>query len=201
MLNTFEITTAAHWKAFSHPLRLGILGKLREGERTNEELAKSLGVESGKLYFHTKQLVLAGMIEPAGTRQKGPITEKLYRAAAKNYSSPPPAMDTVQPPFADMVSAALSMYQAAWRQDPGQMDTHLGYSVTISLPEYRIREVAEQLLEILKGMTDERTNEPGSQPVTATLLLYALSPSLVHGATAEGSEQSAVAEDDKGGNK
>jgi DNA-binding transcriptional ArsR family regulator len=85
MLDSFELKTAAHWKGLAHPLRVGILERLKNGAMTNEELAKSLGVESGKLYFHTKQLLTAGLIERAGSRQNGPITEKLYRAVAKKY--------------------------------------------------------------------------------------------------------------------
>ena len=172
---TLEISSALQWKAFAHPLRLGILDKLREADRTNEELSRLLGVESGKLYFHTRQLVRAGMIEPAGTRQKGPITEKLYRLAAASFIAGPPKTDGPSPPFADMLAAAMSMYQAAWRQDPKQMDLHLGYSLTIKAPNHRVREVAEQLVDVLRRFADEACDDPGSRTVSTTLLMYTMS--------------------------
>lgn len=173
--DTFEITTREHWKAFSHPLRLSILSKLRDGEMTNEELAKAMGVESGKLYFHTKMLLNAGMIEPAGTRRKGPITEKLYRAAARSYYAPPPPLNGPQAPFADMMSSALAMYQEAWAADPEQMDVHMGYNVTIAVPKHRVREVALQLRGLLQGFAEERTDAPNARPVSITLLMYSFS--------------------------
>src|SRR5579871_3932829 len=87
--DTFFIRTQAHWKAISHPLRLGIVRLLRQKAMTNEELAHALGVASGKLYFHTKQLLDAGLIRFVGTRQKQAITEKLYRATNMRFRLAP----------------------------------------------------------------------------------------------------------------
>ncbi len=52
---------------------------------TNEELANTLGAESGTHYFHTKQLHDVGLLEMTETRAKGPITEKLYQAVARDF--------------------------------------------------------------------------------------------------------------------
>src|SRR5687768_884360 len=76
MQEQFILKTTAHWKALSHPLRVAALRLLGDRAMTNEELAQALCVESGKLYFHTKQLLDAGLIELVETRAKGPITEK-----------------------------------------------------------------------------------------------------------------------------
>lgn len=174
MQKTFEIATTKHWKALGHPLRLGILDELRRGERTNEELAKALGVESGKLYFHTKQLLTAGMIELAGTRQKGPITEKLYRVVAQRFYAPPPTPDGDHAPFADLMASALSLYLSTWREDPGSLDRlNLGYHLTASLPKERIREMVAEIRQIAERAMVEDSDE-GSIPVALTILLHGL---------------------------
>ena len=72
-----DVSPAVYWKALAHPLRCGVLSLLANRQMTNEEMAKALGVESGALYFHTKHLLTANLIELAGTRPKGPIIEKL----------------------------------------------------------------------------------------------------------------------------
>src|SRR5476651_1264141 len=85
-----RLDSMAQAKGLSHPLRVGILRRLIEEAHTNEELADQLGVASGKLYFHTRKLLDLGMIALVGTRQKGPLTEKLYRATARRFTLPAP---------------------------------------------------------------------------------------------------------------
>lgn len=175
MEDKFEVTTARHWKALSHPLRLGILSELRVGERTNEELAKALNVESGKLYFHTKHLLSAGMIELAGTRQKGPITEKLYRAVADRFHAPPPSTDGDRPPFLDMMSAALTLYQSSWLEDPEHLkNLHGGYHLAVALPKERVREIVGQIKQIVDTAIAENTENEGAVPLAMTILLHEL---------------------------
>lgn len=173
---TFDISTPEHWKAFSHPLRLGILELLNEREMTNEELAKALAVESGKLYFHTKVLLKAGMIKQSGTRQKGPITEKLYCNTARNYVASPPKLDGEEAPFSGMMSAALSMYQNAWKEEPSQMSIHLGYNLAVSVPQDKTEDFARKLMELVqefqKGAIDNMANPIAS----VTMLMYTMKP-------------------------
>jgi DNA-binding transcriptional ArsR family regulator len=135
MQQTFEITTSGHWKAIAHPLRVGILSLLQKAQLTNEEMAKQLGVESGKLYFHTKMLLTHGLIELVATRQKGPITEKLYAAVAKNYVAPPSTLSGDAPPFANMMTSALQLYRSTWAEsiDPDEIN-QLGYHVVVRIP-------------------------------------------------------------------
>jgi DNA-binding transcriptional ArsR family regulator len=83
--NVFYVRTTTHWKALSHPLRVAILKLVIDKPMTNERLAVTLRQESGKLYFHTKQLLEAGMIEIVETRMRGTIAEKVYGAVARAY--------------------------------------------------------------------------------------------------------------------
>ena len=114
------------WKAVSHPLRLAILRALGDRERTNEELASELGVSSGKLHFHTKKLLDAGLIELAGTRQKGSVTEKLYRVRAHDFRIPM-VEDGSAPPLLHLAHNAVQFYESAWRDATDKHFMQLGF--------------------------------------------------------------------------
>jgi DNA-binding transcriptional ArsR family regulator len=175
MLETYELTTTAHWKAISHPLRIGILTYLQKSAMTNEELAKLLLVESGKLYFHTTRLLSAGLIERAGTREKGPITEKLYRAAAKNYVAPSPIDDGSKPPLADMLASASSLYQSTWDQagdSKGIMQ--LGYHIAVSIPKDRARKLIGLFKETVENLIAENGQDDAGEAYAVTLLMHSM---------------------------
>jgi len=178
MLDTFELVTQDHWKAVAHPLRLGILALLRDASLTNEELAKQLGVESGKLYFHTKKLLIAGLIDSIGTRQKGPITEKLYRAVARSYYAPPPMVDGVVAPFAGMLTSALTLYQSSFELEPEQSSPcQLGYHVIVQISREQASRIAGEFKGIIERLITE--TDPGSDAVAVTIIMHSLPQSLV----------------------
>lgn len=148
---TFEIRTAAHWKALGHPQRVAILDRLRGHAMTNEELARALQCASGKLYFHTRILLNAGFIRLVRTRQKGPITEKLYRATARKIVANGAVSDIDTPPFHAMMTAAAAEYERAWRGDPGLFQIGLQFSVAMTGSQARdfalkVRTIAEQVV-------------------------------------------------------
>lgn len=115
MNDVFYVRTTAHWKALSHPLRVAVLKMLIDKPMTNERLAVALRQESGKLYFHTRQLLEAGMIEIAETRMRGTIAEKVYSAVARTYvATGLPEISADGPPTVESGSftARLSPQQA-----------------------------------------------------------------------------------------
>ena len=145
-----EFGYVAQWKAFSHPLRLRILEQLAHNALTNEELATALGEQSGKLYFHTKRLFDAGLIVLDRTRQKGPITEKLYRAAAHRFLAPPPTPDGDAPPLETALTSALALYRSDWRESgglPGELQ--VGFHLTLPLDLESQREFARRVKALL----------------------------------------------------
>jgi DNA-binding transcriptional ArsR family regulator len=74
-------------KALGHPLRLRILELLADSNaRTNRELASQLGVDPGRLHFHVRMLLRAGLLEPA---PGGHGREKPYRATAGRLQASP----------------------------------------------------------------------------------------------------------------
>lgn len=117
---------------------------------TNEELAAELDVASGKLYFHTKKLLDAGLIEFAGTRRKGPLTEKLYRQAGVGFAVPV-VEDGSAPPLAHYIANAMSLYENTWRERAGVEFMQLGYHIMRPIPAVKARE----LFQKIKDLSDE----------------------------------------------
>ena len=103
-------------------------------EKTNEELATALGVASGKLYFHTKKLLDAGLIELARTREKGPVTEKLYRRSVREFRIPI-VEDGSAPPLANLIANGLSVYENTWRQSKTKKFSQYGFNAIYYVTE------------------------------------------------------------------
>ena len=78
--------TPQELKAMSHPLRVRILRLCGDRELTNKQLADRLGVDAGTAYYHVRQLVEAGFLEPAEVRtgESGAL-EKPYRSTGKSW--------------------------------------------------------------------------------------------------------------------
>ncbi len=169
----FELQTPAQWKAFSHPLRLRILEQLAGDALTNEELARALGEQSGKLYFHTKRLLDAGLIVPAGTRQKGPITEKLYRAAARRFLAAPPALGGDAPPLETALTSALTLYRSDWRESgglPGELQ--MGFHMTLPLAPDARREFARRVKALFDDFQTSGSDAPDARRVSLGVLIH-----------------------------
>jgi DNA-binding transcriptional ArsR family regulator len=78
--------TPQELKALSHPLRVRILRLCGDRELTNKELADRLHVDPGTAYYHVRQLVAAGFLEPAGIRTGGTgALEKPYRSTGLSW--------------------------------------------------------------------------------------------------------------------
>jgi DNA-binding transcriptional ArsR family regulator len=169
----FELRTPAQWKAFSHPLRLRILERLAGDALTNEELAAALGERSGKLYFHTKRLLDAGLIVLDRTRQKGPITEKLYRAAARRFLAPPPTLDGDAPPLETALVSALDLYRSDWQESgglPGELQ--MGFHMTLPLDEKTRREFARRVKALFEGFQASGSDAPDARRVSLGVLIH-----------------------------
>lgn len=78
--------TVKEIKAMSHPLRVRIIRLCGEHELTNKQLADRLGEDAGTVYYHVRQLVDAGFLEPAAVRtgESGAL-EKPYRSTGRSW--------------------------------------------------------------------------------------------------------------------
>ncbi|MDQ2798620.1 MAG: winged helix-turn-helix domain-containing protein [Armatimonadota bacterium] len=175
MREDFDVETPQHWKALSHPLRVQALRLLGERPMTNEELAAALGVQSGKLYFHTKRLLDAGMIALVEMRQKGAITEKVYRAVARRYLAPPLAKGENAPALEPCLLAALDLYRSAWQEMERLPEgAELGFHLIVPMTPERQREFVRQVQALSEDFRASESDAADAQPVSLAVLLHSL---------------------------
>ena len=171
----FVMETPTQWKAFSHPLRLRILKQLVEEAHTNEELATALGEKSGKLYFHTKRLLDAGLIVLEGTRQKGPNTEKFYRAVARRFTASTPVQDGATPHLERLLGSALQLYRSAWHESSGSIQqSEFGFHLVVPIDSLRRAEFVERLKTLQSDFRTSSSRVTDAQSVALTVLMYSL---------------------------
>lgn len=160
----------------AHPLRASIIRLLTEDALTNEQMADILCVESGKLYFHTKQLLDAGLIKVVETRARGSVIEKRYQAVARSFVSVGlPDTEFDAPLFDSLLSDALWLYRRTWKESPGiDGKTHYAFHYTHKIPADRAREFTKRLLTLMKEFQDTRTEDPEAMEYSLALLFHAI---------------------------
>ncbi|MFD8573562.1 ArsR/SmtB family transcription factor [Streptomyces sp. NPDC059639] len=79
------------------PVRARLLAELAAGPASAAMLAPKVGLPRQKVNYHLKTLEKHGLIELAGERRKGNVTERLMRASAASYVISPGALGAVQP--------------------------------------------------------------------------------------------------------
>jgi DNA-binding transcriptional ArsR family regulator len=172
-LDILYIAAPLQWKAMSHPLRLAIVRLLRAKEMTNEELAKEIGVASGKLYFHTKMLLDAGLIRLAGTRQKAAITEKLYRAAAMHFQTEPAEECGGQ--FAP-IDSMVNLYKSTAQEFPELVsgpESLIDYRLLLLRPD-QVSELKSRIQDLVEDAVRTSQGVPGAVPMALSVLYHRL---------------------------
>jgi DNA-binding transcriptional ArsR family regulator len=162
-----------HWKAMSHPLRQAIMRHLVQAELTNEELADKIGEPSGKLYFHTKKLLEAGLIELSHERRKGPLTEKVYRLAASGYRIPV-LDDGSAPPMSHFIENALSLYMAKWRKEHGGEFSQAGFHYTVYVTAAKETEYQQRIFALMQEIEANMVepNTPDARLISFSALAH-----------------------------
>jgi DNA-binding transcriptional ArsR family regulator len=90
------------------PIRARLLAELAAGPASAAMLAGKVDLPRQKVNYHLKALERHGLVELAGERRKGNVTERLMRATAASYVISPLALAPVQPDpdrFRDQLSA------------------------------------------------------------------------------------------------
>lgn len=82
MLEMVEQSTRA--AALMHPMRLRILGALREPDSASG-VARQLGLPRQKVNYHLRELEKAGFLEEVEQRRAGNCVERIVRAKATHY--------------------------------------------------------------------------------------------------------------------
>jgi DNA-binding transcriptional ArsR family regulator len=116
MLDVTVIEDSAAAAATLDPVRARLLAELAEGPASAAMLAARVGLPRQKVNYHLRTLEAHGLVELAGERRKGNVTERLMRATAASYVISPLALAAVQPDpgrFRDQLSARWLLAVAA----------------------------------------------------------------------------------------
>ncbi|MFD7287717.1 ArsR/SmtB family transcription factor [Streptomyces sp. NPDC059863] len=116
MLDVTVIEDAAAAAVSLDPMRARLLAELAVGPASATMLAGRVGLPRQKVNYHLKALERHGLVELAGERRKGNVTERLMRATAASYVISPLALAAVQPDparFRDQLSARWLLAVAA----------------------------------------------------------------------------------------
>ncbi|GAV43028.1 ArsR/SmtB family transcription factor [Streptomyces acidiscabies] len=108
MLDVTVIENPEAAAATLDPIRARLLAELAAGPASAAMLAGRVGLPRQKVNYHLKALEKHGLVELAGERRKGNVTERLMRATAASYVISPLALAEVQPDpdrFRDQLSA------------------------------------------------------------------------------------------------
>lgn len=116
MLDVTVIEDSAAAAVSLDPMRSRLLAELAGGPASAAMLAGRVGLPRQKVNYHLKALERHGLVELAGERRKGNVTERLMRATAASYVISPLALAAVQPDpsrFRDELSARWMLAVAA----------------------------------------------------------------------------------------
>ncbi|MDQ0939223.1 DNA-binding transcriptional ArsR family regulator [Streptomyces sp. V1I1] len=116
MLDVTVIEDSAAAAVSLDPMRSRLLAELAGGPASAAMLAGRVGLPRQKVNYHLKALERHGLVELAGERRKGNVTERLMRATAASYVISPLALAAVQPDparFRDQLSARWLLAVAA----------------------------------------------------------------------------------------
>ncbi|WP_406107585.1 helix-turn-helix domain-containing protein [Streptomyces sp. NBC_01003] len=97
MLDVTVIEDPAAAAVSLDPIRARLLAELAAGPASAAMLAPKVGLPRQKVNYHLKALEKHGLVELAGERRKGNVTERLMRATAASYVISPVALGAVQP--------------------------------------------------------------------------------------------------------
>ena len=142
--------TVREVKALGHPLRLRILRLCGQREMTNKQLADRLDRDPGTVLYHVRQLVDAGLLEPAEVRtgESGAL-EKPYRSTGRSWWLDDP-LEGAGP---EVRLAPMEAFEAELREaGPDSVQTFERFSLHLSREELiefdrRIIAVLDEFIE------------------------------------------------------
>lgn len=137
--------TVKEVKALSHPLRLRILRLCGYRELTNKQLADRLDRDPGTVLYHVRQLVEAGLLEPAEVRtgETGAL-EKPYRSTGLSWWLDGPLSKSEQ----EIRLAPLQVFQSELNEaGPDSVQVYERFMLHLSPTE--LAELDRRILAIL----------------------------------------------------
>jgi DNA-binding transcriptional ArsR family regulator len=165
--------TAQEIKALAHPLRIRILRLCLRREMTNKELADRLGSDPGTVYYHVRQLVAAGLLEPGEVRTGASgALEKPYRSATSTWWLDGPLEN--EP--ADVRFMPVEAFQEELRE-AGPESVAASARFVLHLTQEEVEELDRKILVVLDeyiATEDERRGDPDRPAHGGIFLMHRL---------------------------
>ncbi|WP_063735188.1 ArsR/SmtB family transcription factor [Streptomyces sp. RTd22] len=157
-------------RGLAHPLRMRLLGALREyGPATASQLADRLGESSGATSYHLRQLAAHGFVEDDPERGKG--RERWWKAAQARtrvgteelLRHPDPsvrgAMNTLLHEWATLHGQELSTWLGTQHEWPAEWHTNWDISdFTLRLTPTLAREMIDKVHEVINGYREKEVD-------------------------------------------
>ncbi|MEU0845977.1 helix-turn-helix domain-containing protein [Streptomyces sp. NPDC005962] len=154
-------------RGLAHPLRLRLLGALREyGPATASQLADRLGESSGSTSYHLRQLAAYGFVADDPERGKG--RERWWKAAQRAtrvgtdelllHTDPSVrgAMNTLLHEWATVHGQELSTWLGTMHEWPAEWRTNSDISdFTLRLTPELAREMIDKVHEVINGYREQ----------------------------------------------
>jgi DNA-binding transcriptional ArsR family regulator len=162
--------TVREAKALAHPLRLRILRLCWQQERTNKQLADRLDRDPGTVLYHVRQLVEAGLLEPAPVRtgESGAL-EKPYRTRGSSWWLDGPLANF----DADTAFAPIAAFQEELRE-AGPESVQLFERFALHLSPEDVTELDRRILAILDEYIETDDQRLGRPVLNGILILHRL---------------------------
>jgi predicted ArsR family transcriptional regulator len=172
-----ELTDPRTLRAVAHPLRMRLIGLLRqEGPLTATRAGQLLGESSGSCSFHLRQLAKYGMVEEAGG---GHGREKPWRATAMSTSWPSipdtPEATAAAQLFTTVVADRYLELMRTWiavspdEPDEWRAAAAIGDSIIYATPD-ELTELMREMVALVERyserITKPETRPPGSRPIS-----------------------------------
>src|SRR5437762_3012360 len=178
MQEVLQLSDPAALRALAHPLRVRLLGLLREhGPGTATTLAHAVGESTGDTSYHLRQLARYGLVVPVPDRGRG--RERWWAAAARHFELPgdasaSPALRAASRALRDEILARdariLATFLAEEASEPAEVPT-LFTNEVLYLTAAEAEQVGRRLQEALAPFV---RRDPADRPAGARRVYLAV---------------------------
>lgn len=186
--------TADNIKALAHPLRVQVLGLLRvHGPATASELATRLGLTSGALSYHLRQLARFGFI--VDEQDRGNRRDRYWRASHRSTeydaSDVEPTSAEAGLAYEQGIIAAIHRSLLAAHAERPALSPEWQHAFTMSdvllrLTPEEASELAEELMAVLVRYPRHTPGAPAPEGTRLVEARFQVFPTAVRGTATEG---------------
>lgn len=180
-----KLTDPKALRALAHPIRLALVGQLRQhGQLTATQAGELLGESSASCSFHLRQLAKYGLVEEAGGGQG---RERPWRATTMFTSWPAvpddPKMDAavglLRGVIMDSYQQELERWQEVIADEPAEWQRAAQFGDTLLyITAGELAELNERVRELVDAYVDRQADPdlrpPGARPVSYLHIAYPL---------------------------